>query len=157
MLLSCDGKRPNNGKSASGNAFSVLMSSFKENEVWREASMAEHKTSFPQKSNGGRRKAPFYKVLQGMPVAVDAFKYGAIPKVTAYFLTSVSHFQLFFLVTLTNDFPLTDMHIPIIIRTYPPPGSMDLYIVPKGPRTLSSICFPLTGNGSTLYQWTPRR
>ena len=94
VLLSCDGKRPNNGKSASGNAFSVLMSSFKENEVWREASVVERKTSFPQKSNGGRRKAPFYKVLQGMPVAVDAFRYGAIPEVTAYFLTSVSHFQL---------------------------------------------------------------
>jgi hypothetical protein len=97
VLLSCDGKRPNNGKSSSGNAFSVLMSSFKENEVWREASMAERKTSLPQKSNGGRRKAPFYKVLQGMPVAVDAFRYGAIPKVTAYFLTSVSLFQLFWL------------------------------------------------------------
>jgi len=96
VLLSCDGKRPNTGKSASGNAFSVLMSSFKENEVWREASVAERKTSFPQKSNGGRRKAPFYKVLQGMPVAVDAFKYGAIPEVTAYFLTSVSLSQLLF-------------------------------------------------------------
>ena len=95
VLLSCDGKRPNNDKGASGNAFSVLMSSFKENEVWREASVAEHKTSFPLKSNGGRREAPFYKVLQGMPIAVDAFKYGAIPGVTAYFLTSVSHCQLF--------------------------------------------------------------
>jgi len=96
VLLSCDGKRPNNDKGAIGNAFSVLMSSFKENEVWREASVAERKTSFPQKSNGGRRKAPFYKVLQGMPVAVDAFRYGAIPEVTAYFLTSVLHFQLLF-------------------------------------------------------------
>ncbi|KAI0306093.1 DNA repair metallo-beta-lactamase-domain-containing protein [Multifurca ochricompacta] len=41
----------------------------------------------PTKANGGRRKAPFYKVLHGMPIAVDAFRYGAIPGVTSYFLT----------------------------------------------------------------------
>ncbi|EAU90173.1 DNA cross-link repair protein pso2/snm1 [Coprinopsis cinerea okayama7 len=68
------------------NAFSVLMSSFKENEAWKEASAAEAKTR-PAKGDSGRRKAPFYKVLQGMPIAVDAFKYGKIPGVTAYFLT----------------------------------------------------------------------
>jgi DNA cross-link repair 1A protein len=103
-LFSCDGKRPNSGKSAGGNAFSVLMSSFKENEVWREASVAEGKSNFPWKFNGGRRKAPFYKVLQGMPVAVDAFRYGAIPGVTAYFLTSVPHSSC--PVSLIIDFPL---------------------------------------------------
>ncbi|KDR80637.1 hypothetical protein GALMADRAFT_240985 [Galerina marginata CBS 339.88] len=69
------------------NAFAFLMSSFKENEIWKEATVAEGKTFLPQKSKGGRRKAPFYKVLQGMPIAVDAFNYGMIPGVTAYFLT----------------------------------------------------------------------
>jgi hypothetical protein len=72
---------------ASGNAFSMLMSSFKENDAWKEATVAEDKKFRPTKENGGRRKAPFYKVMQGMPIAVDAFKYGAIPNVTAYFLT----------------------------------------------------------------------
>ena len=37
----------------------------------------------------GRRHAPFYKVMQGMPIAVDAFRYGKIPGVTAYLLTCV--------------------------------------------------------------------
>ncbi|KZV96408.1 DRMBL-domain-containing protein [Exidia glandulosa HHB12029] len=64
------------------NAFSMLMSGHKENEAWKEATEAEE-SSF----KGGRRKAPFYKVMTGMPIAVDAFRYGKIPGITAYFLT----------------------------------------------------------------------
>ena len=63
------------------------MSSHKVNNAWKEAEIAEDHTFHPTKTTGGRRKAPFYKVLQGMPIAVDAFRYGAIPGVTAYFLT----------------------------------------------------------------------
>ncbi|KAI0628033.1 DRMBL-domain-containing protein, partial [Trametes polyzona] len=80
-------KPPVKQESGEGNVFSTLMSSFKENEAWKEASAVEDRNFRPTKSNGGRRKAPFYKVLQGMPIAVDAFRYGAIPNVTAYFLT----------------------------------------------------------------------
>ncbi|KAF5377755.1 hypothetical protein D9757_008069 [Collybiopsis confluens] len=72
---------------AASNAYSVLMASHKENQAWKEATVAEDRGFRPSKSNGGRRKAPFYKVLQGMPIAVDAFKYGTIPGVNAYFLT----------------------------------------------------------------------
>ncbi|KAF8817456.1 DRMBL-domain-containing protein [Phlegmacium glaucopus] len=61
------------------------MSSVKENEVWKEASI--DKTSGPPQAGSSRRKAPFYKVLQGMPIAVDAFNFGEIPGITAYFLT----------------------------------------------------------------------
>ncbi|KAG9223867.1 hypothetical protein CCMSSC00406_0007729 [Pleurotus cornucopiae] len=81
-LRSCDGKT-----APSSNAFSVLMSSNKDREAWKEATEAEDPTFRAAKSNGGRRKAPFYKILQGMPIAVDAFRYGKIPGVTAYFLT----------------------------------------------------------------------
>ncbi|KAE9398583.1 DRMBL-domain-containing protein [Gymnopus androsaceus JB14] len=47
------------------------MSSHKENEAWKEATVVEDRNFRPSKSNGGRRKAPFYKILQGMPIAVD--------------------------------------------------------------------------------------
>ncbi|GMK55095.1 hypothetical protein CspeluHIS016_0201510 [Cutaneotrichosporon spelunceum] len=62
------------------NAFSVLMLGNKDKETWDEV---DQQKNVP----GRRRPAPFYKVLTGMPISVDAFCYGAIPGVNAYFLT----------------------------------------------------------------------
>ncbi|KAJ6484968.1 hypothetical protein DFH09DRAFT_1339988 [Mycena vulgaris] len=70
-------------KSNGSNAFSVLMTSRAEIAVWSEATAAEGSRA----TKNNRRKAPFYKVMQGMPIAVDAFRYGKIPGVNAYFLT----------------------------------------------------------------------
>jgi len=82
---------PSGSKASVGsNAFSILMSSHKENNAWKEAEAVEDRSFRATKANGGRRKAPFYKVLQGMPIAVDAFRYGEIPGVTSYFLTYAS-------------------------------------------------------------------
>lgn len=89
----------------------------------------EDKSFRSRLSNGNRRKAPFYKVLQGMPIAVDAFKYGAIPGVTAYFLTFVDLLRT----DRLPDFSLVMLTLTIT-QTYPLRGATGLYTARKAPR-----------------------
>ena len=74
---------PNGPKSA----FSKLMSNNAEDNAWASAAAAE-------KDSRGRpayeRTCPFYKIMPGFSICVDAFRYGAVEGCKAYFL---SHFH----------------------------------------------------------------
>ncbi|PHH72427.1 hypothetical protein CDD80_4551 [Ophiocordyceps camponoti-rufipedis] len=68
-------------------AFTKLMSSKAEDSAWSTAAATEH-------ASRGRpayeRTCPFYKIMPGFNICVDAFRYGAVEGCEAYFL---SHFH----------------------------------------------------------------
>lgn len=161
--------------SSNANAFSVLMSSHAESSAWAEAQVNEDRGFRPTKANGGRRKAPFYKVLQGMPIAVDGFRYGAIPSVTAYFLTCVKHKSeidgiVECMILCTDTLILTTTPIspeagntgPFIVQvrrlvTAVRVAANSSSLHQRRPRIWSFTCFRSTSNGCIRYLWTRRR
>ena len=75
------------GSGAAASAFTKLMSGHAEDAAWATAAASENASRGKQ---AYERTCPFYKIMPGFYICVDAFRYGAVQGCRAYFL---SHFH----------------------------------------------------------------